>query len=100
MPYEFIALPNDVRWIFKMSCKYLIVLDILSGVWKYVISVPGLFFDVFDYRALLDLLIYGPDPWRNPLKHYIQNRKNLGSNPNLVNKLLVTLGSSIVQIVV
>ena len=46
MPYEFIALPNDVRWIFKMSCKYLIVLDILSGVWKYVISVPGLFFDV------------------------------------------------------
>ena len=30
-------------WIFKMPGKYLIVSDVLSGVWKSVISIPRLF---------------------------------------------------------
>ena len=47
-----------------------------------------------DYRALLDLLVYGPDSWRSGFKRYIQNWKDLGSNPNVVTKLPVTSGSS------
>ena len=31
---------HDVWWIFKMSGKYLIVSDVLFGVWKSVISIP------------------------------------------------------------
>ena len=43
----------------------------------------NLFFDVL-IIGLLDLLIYGPDSRRSGLKHYIQNRKNLVSNPTLL----------------
>ena len=62
----------------------LLCLNIFSG---------SLFFDVLVIR-LLDLLFYGPGYWRSGLKHYIQNWKDLSSNPNLVNRLSVTLGSS------
>ena len=31
---------HDVRWIFKMSGKYLTVSDVLSGIWKSVILIP------------------------------------------------------------
>ena len=31
---------TDVWWIFEMSGKYLIVLDVLSGIWKSVILIP------------------------------------------------------------
>ena len=34
-----------------------------------------------DYRALLDLCIYGPDSWISELRGYIQSRKGLGSDP-------------------
>ena len=68
-----------------ISCKAgLLCLNIFSG---------NLFFDVF-IIGLLDLLIYGPDSWRTGLKHYIQNWKDLGSNPNIVTRLPVTLGLS------
>ena len=69
----------------EISCKAcLLFLNILSG---------KLFFDILIIE-LLDLLIYGPDSWRSDLKHYNQNWVDLGSNPNLVTRLLVTLGSS------
>ena len=45
------------------------------------------------------MLIYGPDSLRGCLKRYIQNQKDLGSNSNIVTRLLVTLGSSGGQIV-
>ena len=68
-----------------ISCKAgLLFLNIFSG---------NLFFDVL-IIGLLDLLIYGPHSWRSRLKHYIQNWKDLGSNPNLVTRLPVTIGSS------
>ena len=46
---------------------------------KKVIKVPILW--CLDYRALLDLCIFRPDPWKSELRCYIQNRKCLGSNP-------------------
>ena len=68
-----------------ISCKVaLLCLNVFSG---------NLFFGVL-IIGLLDLLIYGPDSWRSGLKHYIQNWKDLGSNPNFVTRLPVTLGSS------
>ena len=68
-----------------ISCKAgLVCLNIFSG---------NVFFDVL-IIGLLDLLMYGPDSWRSGLKHYIQNWKDLGSNPNLVTRLPVTIGSS------
>ena len=64
-----------------ISCKAgLLCLNIFSG---------NLFSDVLIIR-----LIYGPDSCRSGLKNYIQNWKDLGSNPNLVARLPVTLGSS------
>ena len=68
-----------------ISCKAdLLFLNIFSG---------DLFLDAL-MIGLLDLLIYGPESWRSVLKHYIQNWKDLGSNPNLVTRLPVTLRSS------
>ena len=34
-----VAKIHDVQWISKMSCKYLIVSDILSAIWKSAISI-------------------------------------------------------------
>ena len=69
----------------EISCKAgLLFLDIFSG---------NLYFNVL-IIGLLDLLIYGPDPCRSGLKHYIQNWKDLGSNTNLITRLPVTLESS------
>ena len=69
----------------EISCEAsLLCLNIFSG---------NLFFDILIIR-LLDLLIYGPNSWRSGLKHYIQNWKDLGLNPNLVTRLPVTLGAS------
>ena len=31
---------HDVQWIVKISGKYLIISDILSGIWKSTISIP------------------------------------------------------------
>ena len=67
-----------------ISCKAGLFLNTFSG---------NLFFDVL-IIGLLDLLIYGPDSWRSGLRHYIQNWKDLGLNPNFSTRLLVTLGSS------
>ena len=38
--YSHVKSCHNFRWIFKMSGKYLIVSDVLSGVWKSVISIP------------------------------------------------------------
>ena len=68
-----------------ISCKAgLLFLNIFSGNLFFVVLIIG----------LLDLLIYGLDSWKNGLKHYTQNWKDLGSNSNLVTRLPVTLGSS------
>ena len=64
-----------------------------GGVLFLNIFSGNLFFDVLTIE-LLDLLIYGSDLWRSWLKHYIQSWEDLGSNPNLVTRLPVTLGSS------
>ena len=65
----------------EISCKACFFKNIFSG---------NLFFDVL-ITGLLDLLIYGPDSWRNVLKNFIQNQMDIGSDPNLVTRLLVTL---------
>ena len=51
----------DAQWIFKMSSKYLIVPDVLSDIWKFVISVPetylscmGTFWKLFFFIVIED----------------------------------------------
>ena len=44
---------HDVQWIFKMSSKYLIVSDVLSGIWKSVISIPA--YVSFVIKSLLNV---------------------------------------------
>ena len=41
------------------------------------------------------MLIYGPDSWRSRFKCYIQNWKDLGSNPNfatLLSNAVINMG--------
>ena len=54
-----------------------------AGLLFLNIYSANLFFDVL-ITGLLDLLIYGPDSRRSGLKHYIQNYKDIGSNPTLL----------------
>ena len=63
-----------------------------AGLLCLNIFIGNLFFDVL-IIGLLDLLIYGSGSWRSGIKPYIQNWKDLGSNPNLVTRVPVTLGS-------
>ena len=65
-----------------ISCK--------AGLLCLNIFIGNLFFDVLIIGLLL---IYGPGSWKSGIKPYSQNWKDLDSNPNLVTRVPVTLGS-------
>ena len=78
-------------------------------LWLGILCKAGLIFlSIFSYNLFFDFLIIGlfkiclfmDQSWTNQLEPYIQNWKDLGSNSNLITKLLVALGSSSGQIAV